>query len=71
MEVQKRDMDGTQAAQMIRKLDPERASVPIIAVTALADQSIREGCMQAGMNDVQVKPFRAPEIAVLLKKHLR
>ena len=71
MDVQMRDMDGTQAAQMIRKLDPERASVPIIAVTALADQSIREGCMQAGMNDVQVKPFRAPEIAVLLKKHLR
>ncbi|HEX5228549.1 MAG TPA: two-component regulator propeller domain-containing protein [Bryobacteraceae bacterium] len=56
MDVQMPVMDGFQATQEIRNLDDERASVPIVAITANAFQSEREKCFSFGMDDYLTKP---------------
>lgn len=59
MDVQMPNMDGLQAAKMIR--DPGSTvlnhRVPIIAMTAHAMQSDKDRCMEAGMNDYLTKPI--------------
>ncbi|QGG48942.1 response regulator [Heliorestis convoluta] len=48
------DMDGFEAARVIRKTDTD---VPIIALTAWAMKSERERCLDAGMNAHVAKPI--------------
>jgi signal transduction histidine kinase/CheY-like chemotaxis protein len=58
MDIQMPHMDGLQATRIIRGL-PDRAGMPIIAVTANAYESDRERCFEAGMNDFVPKPIKA------------
>ena len=58
MDVQMPRMDGLEATRRIRTLDaPERAAVPIIAMTAHALKGNLETCLEAGMNDYVAKPI--------------
>ena len=67
MDIQMPVMNGLEATGQIRKLaDPEKASIPIIAMTANAFVEDRQRCLEAGMNDHLGKPID-PE---LLKKTL-
>jgi CheY-like chemotaxis protein len=67
MDVQMPIMDGFEAASCIRNLkDKQRASVPIIALTAHALQGYRERCLQAGMNDYLTKPIDTVALMKLL-----
>lgn len=59
-------MDGVTATREIRKLDSNRAEVPIVAITANVMQHDRNECINAGMNDYIEKPVQ-PET---LKKAL-
>lgn len=52
-------MDGFEATARIRALDPERASIPIIALTANAMAEDRKNCLDAGMDDYLSKPVAA------------
>jgi len=57
-------MDGYQAAKALR----ERGfSKPIIAVTASALKGERDKCIEVGMNDVLVKPFKKADLAAKLQ----
>ncbi len=56
MDVQMPVLDGLKATQAIRAL-PDRAALPILAMTANAFAEDRERCRVAGMNDQVAKPI--------------
>ena len=56
MDMQMPEMDGPQAASLIRQLSGY-ASVPILALTANAFSEDRRICLEAGMDDVLTKPI--------------
>jgi PAS domain S-box-containing protein len=58
MDIQLPEMDGYEATKYIRnQLNPEKASVPIMAMTAHAISSEEEKCINAGMDGYISKPF--------------
>ena len=56
MDMQMPEMDGLEATRRVRKLNSQKAEIPIIAMTANALRGDRERCIQAGMNDYVSKP---------------
>ena len=63
MDIQMPRMDGYSAAAQIRAMaDPEKAGVPIIAVTANAFEEDRKAALEAGMNGHLAKPYDIAEI---------
>ncbi|MDR1411539.1 MAG: response regulator [Spirochaetaceae bacterium] len=59
MDIQMPRMNGYKAAAELRK---RGFTKPLIAVTASALADERINCIQAGFNDILVKPFRRPDI---------
>ncbi len=57
MDMRMPDMDGLAATAAIRRLDPSRADVPIIALTANAMDGDAERCRAAGMDAHVAKPI--------------
>lgn len=63
MDIQMPVMDGYQASRLIRALeDPEKAQVPIVAVTANAFEEDRKLALEAGMNGHLAKPYDIPKM---------
>jgi signal transduction histidine kinase/DNA-binding response OmpR family regulator len=63
MDIQMPRMNGYEAAAELRK----RGFIsPVIAVTASALADERLHCIQAGFNDILVKPFKRPDIEKML-----
>ncbi len=67
MDMQMPVMDGITATKAIRS-NPQRRTLPIIAMTANVMATDREKCIEAGMNDHIAKPIDPDELfAVLLR----
>ncbi len=62
MDIQMPVMDGLETTQRIRA-DERWINLPIIALTANADEYHRELCQQAGMNDFLAKPIN-PDLLI-------
>jgi len=71
MDVQMPEMDGLKATEFIRQNFRERASLPIIALTANAVKEERERCLRAGMNDFVFKPIQAKDLIAKIEKWAR
>ena len=71
MDIQMPRMDGYEAAKQIRSLeDKEKATIPIVAVTANAFEEDKLIAMEAGMNGHLAKPYDIPAIMEMLTKLL-
>ncbi len=71
MDVQMPELDGVAATEMIRKLnDPDKSSIPIIALTANALASDREKYTKAGMNDCIAKPIDEQKLFSVMIKNI-
>jgi PAS domain S-box-containing protein len=66
MDVNMPEMDGFATTRIIRAMEGEYATIPIIALTADAMQGDKEKCIEAGMTDYISKPFRLDEIEAVL-----
>lgn len=68
MDIQMPTIDGIEACKIMRS---KGITIPIIALTANAQQSERSKCQNAGMDDYLVKPFEEVEIIQTLSKYFR
>lgn len=50
-------MNGYDATREIRQLENTNAKVPILALSAHAGDHVRQKCLEAGMNDIIIKPI--------------
>ncbi|MDO4204247.1 MAG: response regulator [Selenomonadaceae bacterium] len=72
MDIQMPNMDGYQATEKIRNLaDREKASIPIIAMTANAFDEDRQNALAKGMNGHLAKPIEVPKLLSTLAKILK
>jgi CheY-like chemotaxis protein len=74
MDCQMPEMDGYEVTRRVRdfeKLNPSRAPVYIIAVTAHALEGDRERCLSAGMNDYLTKPLHIAQLGAALERAVR
>jgi CheY-like chemotaxis protein len=62
-------MDGIQATEAIRSLVGDRASTPIVAVTADVSYETKQKCLAAGMDAYITKPIRKEELIRVLKTY--
>ena len=71
MDIQMPVMNGYDAARKIRGLDdPQKANIPIIAMTANAFTEDRQVALEAGMNDHIAKPINMNVLVPTLRKYL-
>jgi two-component system sensor histidine kinase/response regulator len=68
MDVQMPDVDGLEATRRIRALSGDKASVPIIAVTANALTGDDKRCFAAGMDDYLTKPIDRVRLLTTIAK---
>ena len=67
MDIQMPVMDGYEAARTIRKLeDPDRSSLPIIALSANAFDEDRRMSRESGMNAHMAKPLDMSRLLELI-----
>jgi PAS domain S-box-containing protein len=67
MDIEMPEMDGLEAARMVRKRWPSNGP-KIIAVTAFALEGDRKRCLEAGMNDYLAKPFKLESLKTVLER---
>lgn len=65
MDVQMPNVDGLQSTRLIRGAG---YSAPIVALTAFAEESNQQECMDSGMDYFLPKPIRRPALKQVLKK---
>ena len=71
MDVQMPVMNGYDATKKIRKMDdPQKANIPIVAMTANAFSEDRQVALDAGMNDHIAKPINMSVLVPTLRKYL-
>ena len=70
MDISMPRMNGLDATMEIRKGEDETTHLPIVALTAHAFPSDRKKFIEAGMDDVVVKPLNAQTLIEIIAKHV-
>ena len=71
MDIQMPVMNGYDAAKKIRRMDdPQKADLPIIAMTANAFSEDKQAALDAGMNDHIAKPINMNVLVPTIQKYL-
>ena len=71
MDIQMPVMNGYDAAKKIRRMDdPQKADIPIIAMTANAFSEDKQAALDAGMNDHVAKPINMNILVPTIQKYL-
>ena len=71
MDIQMPGMNGYEATAAIRRMnDPQKANIPIIAMTANAFEEDRKAAFAAGMNEHIAKPVDVKELRAALARFL-
>jgi two-component system cell cycle response regulator DivK len=68
MDIRLPDMDGTEAARLLRQ-DPRTAGIPIIALTSLAMKGDRDSLLAAGFDGYLEKPISVREFPDQVRSH--
>ena len=66
MDIKMPKMTGIEATKLIREIN---ADIPVIAITAYAQEKDREKILEAGFSDYISKPFKKNELASILNKY--
>ena len=65
------EMDGVEATQKLRKLEPEYCkTVPVIALTANAIYGAKKELLESGLTDYLTKPIVVDKLEAILDKYL-
>ena len=67
MDVNMPGMNGMEATTEIRKFNK---NIPVIALTAVEIEEVREKILQAGMNDIIVKPYDTHQFYQIIYRNL-
>ncbi|MCU0491567.1 MAG: ATP-binding protein [Chloroflexaceae bacterium] len=70
MDCQMPEMDGYTATRIIRTMELELRSIPIIAMTANVGKADRDMCLEAGMDDYISKPVSLTTLRAALERWL-
>ena len=72
MDIQMPQMDGYKATQAIRNLpDEDKASIPIVAMTANAFEEDKRDAIAAGMDGHIAKPIQIDKLLSMLAEIMR
>ena len=71
MDVQMPVLDGIEATRQIRRVLNGHSKIPIIGFTADVMEHTRHKALEAGMNDILVKPFNKDELYATLHRYAR
>lgn len=66
MDIQMPNVDGLQSTRLIREMG---FSAPIVALTAFAEESNVQECMESGMDFFLPKPIKRPALKQVLKRY--
>ncbi|MGB1508114.1 MAG: response regulator, partial [Crocinitomicaceae bacterium] len=67
MDMRMPQLDGLETTKVIRN-EFKNSTTPIIALTANASENDRKLCLEAGMNEFIVKPFKPNDLIAMIKK---
>jgi len=68
IDLQMNDLDGFETTRLLR--EQHKTHIPIIAATASATREIKNKCINAGMNDILIKPILEGDLLNCLKLFL-
>ncbi|CAG8457504.1 9055_t:CDS:2 [Gigaspora rosea] len=61
-------MSGFDVSQAIRAMKPPISDTPIVALTALSIEEIKNKCIESGINDYLAKPLKIEELEKVFTK---
>lgn len=61
-------MDGFTTSRLIRKLKSPYSNIPIVGISETETLDDRQKCVEVGINDIILKPYRYEDIVKILKK---
>ncbi|CAG8442062.1 2267_t:CDS:2 [Gigaspora rosea] len=61
-------MSGFDVSQAVRAMKSPISDIPIVVLTALPIEEIRNKCIESGINDYLAKPLKTEELEKVLTK---